>query len=128
MLMEGVPPAMIEKTARMAGMPVGPLSLSDEVALDLGLKIMKATEADLGPNAIDQAQKKLMVEMVEKQGRFGRKNGKGFYDYPEKGKGQKSLWAGLAGLQPKHLHPDPLQVCELKHPFLVLQAREAART
>ena len=35
-----------------------------------------------------------MVEMVEKQGRFGRKNGKGFYDYPEKGKGQKSLWAG----------------------------------
>src|SRR6202000_3433943 len=53
MLLEGVPAAMIENTARMAGMPVGPLSLSDEVALDLGLKIMKATEADLGPNAID---------------------------------------------------------------------------
>ena len=28
MLKEGVPPAMIENTARMAGMPVGPLSLS----------------------------------------------------------------------------------------------------
>ena len=80
----------------MAGMPVGPLSLSDEVALDLVLKIMKATEADLGANAIDQSQKKLLVEMVEKQGRFGRKNGKGFYDYPEKGKGQKSLWTELA--------------------------------
>src|SRR6201995_1206782 len=65
MLLEGVPPAMIENAARMAGMPVGPLSLSDEVALDLGLKIMKGTEADIGPNAIDQAQKKLMVEMVE---------------------------------------------------------------
>src|ERR1700751_920218 len=77
-LMEGVPPAMIENTAKMAGMPVGPLSLSDEVALDLVLKIMKATEADLGANAIDQSQKKLLVEMVEKQGRFGRKNGKGF--------------------------------------------------
>ena len=36
MLLEGVPPAMIENTAKMAGMPVGPLSLSDEVALDLG--------------------------------------------------------------------------------------------
>ncbi|MFW1442985.1 3-hydroxyacyl-CoA dehydrogenase family protein, partial [Vibrio parahaemolyticus] len=60
MLLEGVPPAMIENTARMAGMPVGPLSLQDEVALDLGLKITKATEADLGPNAIDQAQKKLI--------------------------------------------------------------------
>ncbi|WP_029077812.1 3-hydroxyacyl-CoA dehydrogenase NAD-binding domain-containing protein [Bradyrhizobium sp. th.b2] len=128
MLLEGVPPAMIENTAKMAGMPVGPLSLQDEVALDLGLKITKATEADLGPNAIDQAQKKLMVEMVEKQGRFGRKNGKGFYDYPEKGKGQKSLWPGLAGLQPKRLDPDTLSVEELKQRFLVVQAVEAART
>jgi 3-hydroxyacyl-CoA dehydrogenase/enoyl-CoA hydratase/3-hydroxybutyryl-CoA epimerase len=128
MFLEGVPPAMIENTAKMAGMPVGPLSLSDEVALDLGLKIMKATEADLGPNAINQDQKKLMVEMVEKQGRFGRKNAKGFYDYPEKGKGQKSLWAGLAGLQPAHLDPDTLDVEELKQRFLVVQAVEAART
>ena len=119
---------MIENTAKMAGMPVGPLSLSDEVALDLGLKIMKATEADLGPNAINPEQKKLMVEMVEKQGRFGRKNAKGFYDYPEKGKGQKSLWPGLAALQPKHLDPDTLDVEELKQRFLVVQAVEAART
>jgi 3-hydroxyacyl-CoA dehydrogenase/enoyl-CoA hydratase/3-hydroxybutyryl-CoA epimerase len=52
------------------------------------------------PNAIDQTQKKLMVEMVEKQGRFGRKNSKGFYDYPEKGKGQKSLWPGLSRCSP----------------------------
>ena len=128
MLMEGVPPAMIENTARMAGMPVGPLSLSDEVALDLVLKIMKATEADLGANAVDQAQKKLMIEMVEKQGRFGRKNGKGFYDYPEKGKGQKSLWDGISPLQPKHLDPDTLDIEELKQRFLVVQAVEAART
>jgi 3-hydroxyacyl-CoA dehydrogenase / enoyl-CoA hydratase / 3-hydroxybutyryl-CoA epimerase len=128
MLLEGVPPAMIENCAKMAGMPVGPLSLSDEVALDLILKIMKATEADLGSQAVDQAQKKLMVELVDKQGRFGRKNGKGFYDYPEKGKGQKSLWAGLAPLQPKHLDPDTLDVEELKQRFLVVQAVEAART
>ncbi|MDE1936143.1 3-hydroxyacyl-CoA dehydrogenase NAD-binding domain-containing protein [Bradyrhizobium sp.] len=128
MLMEGVPPAMIENTAKMAGMPVGPLSLSDEVALDLVLKIMKATEADLGPNAIDQAQKKLLVELVEKQGRFGRKNGKGFYDYPQKGKGQKSLWPNLGALQPRHLDPDTLDVEELKQRFLVVQAVEAART
>ncbi len=66
--------------------------------------------------------------MVEKQGRFGRKNAKGFYDYPEKGKGQKSLWAGLADMQPKHLDPDTLDVEELKQRFLVVQAVEAART
>ncbi len=128
MLMEGVPPAMIETTAKMAGMPVGPLSLSDEIALDLVLKIMKATEADLGSQAVDQAQKKLIVEMVEKQERFGRKNGKGFYDYPAKGKGQKALWPGLGALLPKPVDPDTLDVAELKQRFLVAQAVEAART
>ena len=128
MFLEGIPPAMIENCAKMAGMPVGPLSLSDEVALDLGLKVMKATEVDLGPNAVNPDQKKLMVEMVEKQGRLGRKNSKGFYDYPEKGKGQKSLWAGLADLQPKKLDPDTLDIEELKQRFLVVQAVEAART
>lgn len=127
MLLDGVPPAMIENCAKMAGMPVGPLSLADETALDLRLKIMKAAEADLGSNAIDQADKKMMLELVEKQGRYGRKNGKGFYDYPEKGKGRKSLWQGLADLQPDHLDPDTLDVEELKQRFLVVQAVEAAR-
>ena len=73
MLMEGVPPAMIENVARMAGMPVGPLSLNDEVAIDLGWKILKATEADLGPEAVDPEQKVLLQTMVEKEGRYGRR-------------------------------------------------------
>ena len=95
MLMEGVPPAMIENAARMAGMPVGPLSLNDEVGIDLGWKILNATKKDLGADAIDPVQEKLLEAMVVGQKRFGRKNAKGFYDYPEKG--QKSLWPGLAG-------------------------------
>lgn len=128
MFLEGVPPAMIENCAKMAGMPVGPLALSDETALDLRLRIMKATEADLGSHAMDQADKALMIELVEKHGRFGRKNRKGFYDYPEKGKGKKSLWPGLGDLQPKHLDPDMLDVEELKQRFSVMQAVEAART
>src|SRR5215471_12031994 len=41
MLAEGVPAAMIENVGRMAGMPVGPLSLTDEVAVDLAWKILK---------------------------------------------------------------------------------------
>ena len=55
MFAEGVPAAMIENVARMAGMPVGPLALTDEVAVDLAWKILKATEADLGAAAIDPA-------------------------------------------------------------------------
>jgi 3-hydroxyacyl-CoA dehydrogenase/enoyl-CoA hydratase/3-hydroxybutyryl-CoA epimerase len=126
MLTEGVPPAMIENVARMAGMPVGPLSLNDEVAIDLAWKIVKATEADLGPQAIDPAQKALLEEMVEKRGRFGRKNGKGFYDYPQNG--PKRLWPGLVELQPVKLDPDTIDIEELKHRLLVVQALEAART
>ena len=125
MLTEGVPAAMIENVARMAGMPVGPLSLNDEVAVDLAWKILKATEADLGPQAIDQRQKELLDQMVEKRGRFGRKNGKGFYDYPQSG--PKRLWPGLADLQPKKLDPDTIDIDELKHRFLAMQALESAR-
>ena len=125
MLTEGVPAAMIENVGRMAGMPVGPLALNDEVALDLGWKILKATEADLGPEAIDQKQKTLLAELVEKQGRLGRKNGKGFYDYPANG--PKRLWPGLKDMQPTKLDPDSIDLQELKHRFLAVQALEAAR-
>ena len=126
MFMEGVPAAMIENVARMAGMPVGPLSLNDEVALDLGWKILQAAKKDLGPEAVDPAQEKLLEEMVVKLGRFGRKNGKGFYDYSANG--PKVLWPGLADLQPQKLDPDSLDVAELKQRLLVTQAVEAART
>ena len=126
MVMEGVPPAMIENVARMAGMPVGPLSLNDEVALDLALKIVKATKVQVGPEAVNPSQERLLVEMVEARGRLGRKNRKGFYDYPESG--PKRLWAGLTELQPTHLDPDTISVEELKQRFLVAQALEAART
>nr|AAL14911.1 FadB [Rhizobium leguminosarum bv. trifolii] len=74
MLIEGVPPVMIENAAKMAGMPVGPLALNDEVAIDLSLKILKATVADLGEKAIDPRHMELISRMVEKEGRFGRKN------------------------------------------------------
>ena len=125
MLAEGVPAAMIENVARMAGMPVGPLALNDEVAVDLAWKIVKATEADLGTKAIDARQKALLEQMVEKWGRLGRKNGKGFYDYPQSG--PKRLWPGLADLQATRLDPDAIDVEELKQRFLVIQALETAR-
>jgi 3-hydroxyacyl-CoA dehydrogenase/enoyl-CoA hydratase/3-hydroxybutyryl-CoA epimerase len=125
MLEDGVPPAMIENVGRMAGMPVGPLALNDEVAVDLAWKILKATEADLGPNAIEPRQKALLEEMVEKRGRFGRKNGKGFYDYPQGA--PKRLWPGLVELQPRKLDPDTLDVAELKARLLAVQALESAR-
>ncbi|KQT70752.1 3-hydroxyacyl-CoA dehydrogenase [Methylobacterium sp. Leaf465] len=126
MLNEGIPAAMIENAGRQAGMPVGPLSLTDEVAVDLALKIVKATEAQLGADGIDPVQKALLTTLVEGEGRLGRKNRKGFYDYPEGA--PKRLWPGLAALQATRIDPDAVDFSELKQRLLVVQALEAART
>jgi 3-hydroxyacyl-CoA dehydrogenase/enoyl-CoA hydratase/3-hydroxybutyryl-CoA epimerase len=125
MLSEGVPAAMIENLGRAAGMPVGPLALNDEVAVDLAWKIVKATEADLGAQAVDPRQKQLLGEMVEKRGRLGRKNGKGFYDYPQNG--PKRLWPGLAELQATKLDADRIDRNGIKQRLLAIQALETAR-
>ncbi|TCL75548.1 3-hydroxyacyl-CoA dehydrogenase NAD-binding domain-containing protein [Rhizobium sp. BK251] len=126
MLIEGVPPAMIENAAKMAGMPVGPLALNDEVALDLSLKILKATVADLGEKAVDPRHMKLISRMVEKEGRFGRKNSKGFYDYPPK-PAKKTLWPELKTFYPQK-PAEEVDVNVLKQRFLATIALEAART
>jgi 3-hydroxyacyl-CoA dehydrogenase/enoyl-CoA hydratase/3-hydroxybutyryl-CoA epimerase len=125
MLTEGVPAAMVENVGRMAGMPVGPLSLNDEVAVDLAWKIVQATKADLGADAIDPRLEALLEEMVVKRGRLGRKNAKGFYDYPEGA--PKRLWPGLTEISGEPRPAETFSVEELKQRFLVIQALETAR-
>ncbi len=124
MLKEGVPAALIENAGRMAGMPVGPLSLNDEVALDLSYKIMQATRADLGGKYVSGPIDDMLEEMVARRGRLGRKNAKGFYDYPEGAK--KHLWPGLAEICPPR-SADDFDVAEIRERLLVMQALETAR-
>ncbi|THF50719.1 3-hydroxyacyl-CoA dehydrogenase NAD-binding domain-containing protein [Allorhizobium terrae] len=126
MLIEGVPAVMIENAAKMAGMPVGPLSLNDEVAVDLSQKIMKASIADLGADAVVPEHMSLINKMVDELDRRGRKNGKGFYDYPAKPL-KKSLWPGLKDLYAQK-KPADVDVTVLKQRLLVTIALEAART
>ncbi len=94
LLSEGVGPALIENIGRHMGMPVGPLAVNDEVGLDLSLKVAKQTRADLG-DAYKPSPSEGVIEEMNALGRLGRKNGKGFYVYPDDG-AKKYLWPELS--------------------------------
>jgi 3-hydroxyacyl-CoA dehydrogenase/enoyl-CoA hydratase/3-hydroxybutyryl-CoA epimerase len=126
MLTEGIPAALVENAGKLAGMPVGPLALADETAIDLGWKIHKATETDLGDAYKPSAAIGVMEAMYVKNGRAGRKNGKGFYEYPEGG--QKALWPGLAELFPVKPESEWPSIDDLKKRLLFAQALDAVRT
>jgi len=79
-------------------MPVGPLALTDETSLELGLRIMNSTKKELGADYKPSGVEDLLETMVTKLGRKGRKSGGGFYEYPEGGK--KHLWQGLSDYFP----------------------------
>jgi len=124
LLGEGVLPALIENAGRMAGMPVGPLALADEVSLELMDKVRKQTRADLGKDYRGNEAADAVIDlMAGKLGRIGKKAGKGFYDYPADGR--KRLWPGLA----RHFAPLAAQppVDEVKRRLLYVQSVETAR-
>jgi 3-hydroxyacyl-CoA dehydrogenase/enoyl-CoA hydratase/3-hydroxybutyryl-CoA epimerase len=123
MLAEGVRPALIENAGKMTGMPVAPLALTDEVSLELIHRISQQTRHDLGDEYQAIPADAILATMVDNLGRLGKKNAKGFYDYPKDGK--KRLWPGLAEHWPAAAEqPD---VAELKTRLLYIQALEAAR-
>ncbi|HBD21938.1 MULTISPECIES: 3-hydroxyacyl-CoA dehydrogenase NAD-binding domain-containing protein [Dietzia] len=96
MLAEGIEPATIEQAGRIAGYPAAPLQLSDELNLNLMVKIRQATRdaaeaagEEFVPDAVDQ----VILKMVEELERSGRAAGAGFYEYAD-GK-RAGLWSGL---------------------------------
>jgi 3-hydroxyacyl-CoA dehydrogenase/enoyl-CoA hydratase/3-hydroxybutyryl-CoA epimerase len=122
LLAEGVAPALIENVGRQTGMPLGPLAVADEVALDLVHKIIVQTRADLGAGYTAPPSAPVIELFVEKLGRVGKKAGKGFYDYAD---GQRRLWPGLAEHFPRAAQqPD---VDSVKRRLLHIQALEAVR-
>ena len=123
LLAEGAKPALIENVGRQLGMPVGPLAVNDEVGLDLSHKVAQQTKADLGDAYRPSAGEKVIEKMME-LGRHGRKNGKGFYVYPEDGS-TKYLWPELGAEFPLALsQPTP---AEVKERLLYRQLVECAR-
>ena len=125
MLEEGISPVLIDNIGRATGMPRGPLEMHDDVALDLSVKIAKQTAEDLGGAYQPLPGSEIVRKMVEDLGRYGRKNGKGFYDYDSK---PKVIWSGLEELAPiKVAELSPDEVEDQKRRLLYRQAVEVAR-
>jgi 3-hydroxyacyl-CoA dehydrogenase len=71
LLLEGATPEQIDKVHTGFGMPMGPFQMSDLAGLDIGWH--------RDPSKVDTIRDALCAA-----GRFGHKNGKGFYDYDQK--------------------------------------------
>ncbi|MEO0427768.1 MAG: 3-hydroxyacyl-CoA dehydrogenase NAD-binding domain-containing protein [Pseudomonadota bacterium] len=124
MVAEGVKPALIENAAKLLGFPVGPLQLSDEVSIELGLKIAKATKAAMGDAWDESPAYGVMKAMVTDKQRLGRKNNAGFYAYTEQGR-RDGLWDGLADLYPAVGQQPSLE--EVQNRLMMAQTLEAVR-
>lgn len=126
MLGEGVSAAMIENQARQAGMPVGPLAVSDEVSLSLMAHIRAQTRADLaeeGKSIPEHPAFVVIDAMLECHQRPGKAAGGGFYDYPAGGK--KQLWPGLKEAFAESAQQPEAQ--EVRDRLLFIQAIETVR-
>ena len=121
LLKDGINPILIENAGKDAGMPVGPLAVTDEVALDLVYKIASQGVKD---GAITEADTSYQVakQFIE-LGRVGKKGKAGFYDYPPDG--PKILWPGLSNLFPRAGQQPSVE--EVKKRLLYRQVIEAVR-
>ncbi len=127
MLGEGLPATAIEMAALKAGMPVGPLAITDEVSLSLVDHIASQARADFeteGKPYPGHPAEAVVETMLKQQKRAGKAAGAGFYDYPTDG-GKKHLWAGLNELFGTRAGAVDLQ--EMVDRILFIQAIETIR-
>ncbi len=128
MVAEGIHPASVENAALFAGMPVGPLAVSDEVSMSLMTHVRDQTRADLlaaGQTYKAHPAEGLIDAMVSTHQRKGKASGGGFYDYPANGK--KTLWPALISQYTDMAKTMAVPLQELQDRILFIQAIETIR-
>lgn len=126
MLGEGVHPRSIEVAGMKTGMPMPPLALQDEVSLSLALHVIEQQQKDMqaeGKTMVMPPSYDILSAFVKEHDREGKKNGKGFYEYPEKG--DKHLWPELVNLYPTTAEQPSQQ--DLVDRLMFIQANESAK-
>ena len=126
MLSEGVHPVSLERAATQAGYPVGTLQLSDELNMELMLKIAKATRdaAERDGLAYTEHPGTEVIRTMVDLGRPSRLKGAGFYDYDEAGR-RLALWSGLGETFPVAEEQVPFE--DVKDRLLFVEALETAK-
>ena len=107
LLNEGVAIEAIDRAMVQWGFPVGPITLTDEVGIDVGAKVGKVMHEAFG----DRLRPASGFDKLLADDRKGRKNGRGFYSYDdgEKGDVDETVYAVL-GVEPTtEMAPDAIQ-------------------
>jgi 3-hydroxyacyl-CoA dehydrogenase/enoyl-CoA hydratase/3-hydroxybutyryl-CoA epimerase len=94
LLLEGQRIEHLDKSLVKFGFPVGPMTLLDEVGIDVGAKISPILEKELG----ERFQAPSAFAKLLNDDRKGRKNGKGFYQYGPKAKKAKLVDESIYGV------------------------------
>ena len=126
MLAEGVHPVSLERAATQAGFPVGPLQISDELNMELMLKIRKATAEAAARDGVelpDDPSGSVVQTMID-LGRPSRLEGAGFYEYGDDGR-RTRIWPGLAETFP--VSDEQMPFGDVKDRMLFIEAIETAK-
>jgi 3-hydroxyacyl-CoA dehydrogenase/enoyl-CoA hydratase/3-hydroxybutyryl-CoA epimerase len=115
MLDEGADIRQLDKEMNLYGFPVGPVTLMDEVGIDVGAHIMSG---DLMKTALEASGREMKISYtlleISKAGYKGRKNRKGFYQYDDKGRKKSivdsNIYSFFGGKSRKKMDPNDIQL------------------
>jgi 3-hydroxyacyl-CoA dehydrogenase / enoyl-CoA hydratase / 3-hydroxybutyryl-CoA epimerase len=122
LLEEGVAIEDVDRAMTSWGYPVGPITLYDEVGLDVAQKAGKIMSEAFA----ERFKPSQVIEKMVADSRLGRKNGKGFFKYGDDGKkaGVDDAVYALIGAAPRK----PMAREEIQDRLGLMMVNEAVRT